>query len=623
MIPINRNDYLRRLHGCWLGKAVGGTLGMPYEGGAVEGRPLLKDLTYYDPVPTGVVPNDDLDLQAVWLHVLRQHGLPVSRRFFARAWRDHIHYCPDEYAVCRRNLAYGLGPPLCGAHDNGFSDGLGATIRSEIWACLAPGDPGLAAELASEDACLDHSGEGIHGARFLAALQSAAFVEGDRDRLLDIALDFAPGASRLRACIMGARRLWAKHQDRAAAFAEFHATHGVENFTDAPMNLGIVLLGWLAGGGDFGRSICEAVNCGQDTDCTGASLGALLGILAPESIGSEWSEPIGEGLELSCGLVGVEAPRDLSGFAGQIAALVPAVQEYYGSKARLEPASSPAPPPAALPEQRLDPGSWRLVVGQHPPAGEGSLLSEAPLAISVHYPGGVRLAPGVEGMLLLRVTNTAPRPVEVRLAPRPAPNWEVAMAGGAPLRLPPGATGEAAMTRRCLATDWRPWASRLIVDLEIDGTAHQPLEAGLLTTLPFLVGGPGGWSPFEAGGFRIPLSALPGDCAAVELATEFKMPTDGTVRFVGQVEGGGAGAGLSLAVDGRTILTHDCRYAVPAIHRAHGSGSDLAVHAGSHRLAVRLEGLESRRGSLFLALGDPASWAWRESIEFRLPEEGA
>ncbi len=36
----------QRIHGCWLGKSIGGTLGLP-----VEGRTERMALTYYDPVP--------------------------------------------------------------------------------------------------------------------------------------------------------------------------------------------------------------------------------------------------------------------------------------------------------------------------------------------------------------------------------------------------------------------------------------------------------------------------------------------------------------------------------------------------------------------------------------------
>jgi hypothetical protein len=63
----------------------------------------------------------------------------------------------------------------------------------------------------------------------------------------------------------------------------------------APQNVAFVVLGWLYGDGDFGKSLCAAVNCGDDTDCTGATLGSLLGILhGTKGIPDEWRKPVGE-----------------------------------------------------------------------------------------------------------------------------------------------------------------------------------------------------------------------------------------------------------------------------------------------------------------------------------------
>ena len=73
--------YRRKVMGCWLGKAVGGTLGGPW-----EGRPLPNhELTFYEPVPQEMLPNDDLDLQIVWLQAIRNYGLPIDRLLLAEA----------------------------------------------------------------------------------------------------------------------------------------------------------------------------------------------------------------------------------------------------------------------------------------------------------------------------------------------------------------------------------------------------------------------------------------------------------------------------------------------------------------------------------------------------------
>ena len=62
---VNQDDLRARIMGCWLGKAIGGTLGQSCEG--AEG---LLDFDFYDPVPSEMVPNDDLDLQVVFACVL-------------------------------------------------------------------------------------------------------------------------------------------------------------------------------------------------------------------------------------------------------------------------------------------------------------------------------------------------------------------------------------------------------------------------------------------------------------------------------------------------------------------------------------------------------------------------
>ena len=68
-------EYRGKVLGAWLGKAVGGTLGQPWEGST---GPL--NLSYYDPVPNEMMPNDDLDLQVLWACTLDEEWDGVVRR---------------------------------------------------------------------------------------------------------------------------------------------------------------------------------------------------------------------------------------------------------------------------------------------------------------------------------------------------------------------------------------------------------------------------------------------------------------------------------------------------------------------------------------------------------------
>ena len=63
--------YKKKLNGCYIGKAVGGTLGMPFEGDL-----STRELSFYTPVPTTMAPNDDLDLQVIDLEIIRRRCTP-------------------------------------------------------------------------------------------------------------------------------------------------------------------------------------------------------------------------------------------------------------------------------------------------------------------------------------------------------------------------------------------------------------------------------------------------------------------------------------------------------------------------------------------------------------------
>jgi ADP-ribosylglycohydrolase len=311
------SDFREKVMGCWLGKAAGGTLGQPYEG--CDG-PLR--LSGYDPVPTDMIPNDDLDLQVLWACVLQAMEQPcVDRDVFATTWLKHVEFPWDEYGVALWNLRKGIPAPHCGKHDNWFKDGLGAAIRSEIWACLAPGNPTLAAAFAYEDACVDHVGDGIYAAQFLAALESAAFTESRIETLVEAGLSVIPADCRLARALRDTIGWCSESADWQLVRTQILDHWGSENFTDVVMNLPFVVMALLLGQGDFSKTVCLAANCGRDADCTAASAGAILGIINPASIGSQWLLPIGRKLILNDGIKGITHPDTLDEFTNLIVAL--------------------------------------------------------------------------------------------------------------------------------------------------------------------------------------------------------------------------------------------------------------------------------------------------------------
>lgn len=314
---LDAESYRRKVLACWRGKAVGGTLGQSFEG--LDG-PIEVD--YYFPVPDGMVPNDDLDVQVAYAFELARQDPPrLDRHLIAEIWRDHLRFPWNEYGVGKRNHEEGIRAPHTGSFDNWFSAGEGAVIRTELWACLAPGEPRRAAAYAHEDACFDHSGDGIWAAVFMAALQAHAFVESDVDVLLDRACELLPVTSGIRRVVTDTRRWVGEGRPWKEVMSSITAAYATDDFTDTRMNTGFVILGWLASGGDFEQAILITNGCGGDTDSTTASVGALLAILDPGSIPDRWLEPIGDALVLNSEVVGIDAPATIHEFTDEVIAL--------------------------------------------------------------------------------------------------------------------------------------------------------------------------------------------------------------------------------------------------------------------------------------------------------------
>src|SRR5688572_25330341 len=155
-LDLTSASFYDKVYGCWMGKNCGGTLGAPLEKGFGEAEPF--DVWWYPKLQEGGIPNDDLEMQLLWLKALEEVGPGLKAEQLAQYWLDHIGYNWDEYGYSKHNLLLGLRPPVSGYFNNAFRDCMGCPIRSEIWACVAPGHPRIAAKYAYEDAICDHAG---------------------------------------------------------------------------------------------------------------------------------------------------------------------------------------------------------------------------------------------------------------------------------------------------------------------------------------------------------------------------------------------------------------------------------------------------------------------------------
>lgn len=293
LIDLSSPAIYDKVYGCWMGKNCGGTLGTPLEKGIGEPEPF--DVWWYPKLQDGGIPNDDLEMQLVWLKAFEERGRDLDAHGLAQYWLNHIGYNWDEYGWARMNLRLGLLPPVSGNYNNWFVDCMGCPIRSEIFACVAPGLPRLAVKYAFQDAIVDHAGgESVYGEMFNTAIESSAFLVPDLNELLDIGRTYVRDGSKTAAAIDAARKAHSAGLDWKAARRKVLEATPHYNSQYSPINMGFQTIGLLYGK-DFAESLCIAVNCGYDTDCTGATVGSILGILLGNSkLPTKWTEPLGD-----------------------------------------------------------------------------------------------------------------------------------------------------------------------------------------------------------------------------------------------------------------------------------------------------------------------------------------
>lgn len=329
MITYNEAELRDKIHACWVGKNIGGTMGTPY-----EGKREMNDISGFVTDKGVILPNDDLDLQLIWLVAMEEYGpYQMNANVLGEYWFKYIPPEWNEYGVGKSNLRAGLLPPLSGEiHNSKWKTSNGAWIRSEVWACMAPGFPEIAVKYAQMDASVDHGmSEGTYAEWFTAALDSLAFRGGEIRELIEQALFFIPADSRVARSV----RLVLTSFDKGVDYRKTRELLVKDSedlgWFQAPANIGFTVLGLIYGEGDFKKSMIYAINCGDDTDCTGATVGAFLGILyGSEGVPADWSEYIGDdivtkAIDASC----EKAPATCSELTERVMKMIPAVMKAH------------------------------------------------------------------------------------------------------------------------------------------------------------------------------------------------------------------------------------------------------------------------------------------------------
>ncbi|WP_435885546.1 ADP-ribosylglycohydrolase family protein [Streptomyces subrutilus] len=182
------------------------------------------------------------------------------------------------------NLAAGLRPPATG-HDNPHYFDDAACVRACVLAVVHPGDPGPAADLAEFDARYTQDGDGVHGARAMAAAIATALAGADVDAAVEAALAQLPASTEIGRNARHAVRLARTHTGGGGAFAivptleheivDHVYSYGIAAAETVPVALALA----TASRGAVSEAVPAAACLSRVADSAPALAGALTGAL--------------------------------------------------------------------------------------------------------------------------------------------------------------------------------------------------------------------------------------------------------------------------------------------------------------------------------------------------------
>lgn len=342
------NEALKsKIAGAWMGRVCGCLLGKPVEGiRSEEFIPLLKnsqnypmhryilstDITqemcdtykfglrnkcYADTVH-GMPVDDDTNYVVLAQKIIENYGRDFKPHDVLKAW---IKYqSREEYFTAERvafdNFVKGFEPPYSAMHKNPYREWIGAQIRGDYFGYINPGEPEKAAEMAFRDASISHIKNGIYGEMWVSAMIACAAVTDNIEDIILGGLGEIPQTSRLYEAVTGIMddcKNGKSYEDCVKKIHSLYDEHTGYGWCHTISNAMIVTIALLYGEGDFGKSICMAVQPAFDTDCNGATVGSIIGMRnGISAIGEEWKKPVDNLIHTSIFGVGTVKISDMA-----------------------------------------------------------------------------------------------------------------------------------------------------------------------------------------------------------------------------------------------------------------------------------------------------------------------
>nr|PZN11870.1 MAG: ADP-ribosylglycohydrolase family protein [Caldicoprobacter oshimai] len=308
---FQKDKYLNKLEGALLARMAGCTLGAIVEGWSIESMQEWANFIG-DPFPpvdywsqakdpsnirygkssnyaytrngmSGVPVDDDITYTLLGLLIVEEYGKDFTTQDVAKAWKKYLPIACTAEDIALKNIKAGISPYQAADHDNPYCQWIGASIRSDPWAYMAPGYPEKAAEMAYRDAYLSHRRNGIYGEMFFSAAQAAAFEVDNCIDAIKIGLTEIPSncllAQAVRWALEEAKNIKDYRDARQAVDDRFKGMSSVHTINNACLTI----FGLIIGGTDVTKVLSQTVAMGLDNDCTAATAGSIVGAIVGKS----------------------------------------------------------------------------------------------------------------------------------------------------------------------------------------------------------------------------------------------------------------------------------------------------------------------------------------------------
>lgn len=325
----------------FLGKAIGVRLGAPVEPTIWTYdriRDTYGEITRYMRDFKTFAADDDTNGPVYFIRALRDFGLDAGADEMGRTWLNyaadgHGMYWWGGFNVSTEHTAYtnlraGIPAPRSGSiAQNGaaVAEQIGGQIFIDSWGWVFPGQPETAAERAAAAASVAHDGEGLNGARWVAAAIAAAFEAETLDEVIAAAMSVIDADSIYASVARAVLDFHNANPDDWRACREMlSAEWGYDRYPGVchiVPNAGIMVMAIVYGAGDLCRTVEIATMAGWDTDCNAGNAGAIIGTF--QGLDPSWNKyrgPVND-MIVASGVAGSLNVVDLPSFAQELAVL--------------------------------------------------------------------------------------------------------------------------------------------------------------------------------------------------------------------------------------------------------------------------------------------------------------